>query len=302
MSSSLPEQFAVRAATAADADAVAELARASEVAFRGESALDVGDVRERWRDSDDAWVVSEDDRVVAAATLFPHGAVPSVWADVHPDFVGRGLGSALLDLTENRARERGATAIRNDVFADDVLARRLLEARAYHEIRRFFEMRIEFGDQPPPSPEWPAGLRVEQFRTEDAEAFHGALTEAFEEEFSFVAMPFEEWRRVRIEADDFDARVWSVVRDGDDIAAVARCDPHRYGGGWVGAIGVRKPWRRRGVGLALLLHTFGVFHARGARSVGLGVDTQNPTGATRLYERAGMAVQLESIVFEKELA
>jgi hypothetical protein len=33
----------------------------------------------------------------------------------------------------------------------------------------------------------------------------------------------------------------------------------------------------------------------------LGVDAQNPTGATRLYERAGLRVIKEDIVYEKEL-
>jgi hypothetical protein len=36
--------------------------------------------------------------------------------------------------------------------------------------------------------------------------------------------------------------------------------------------------------------------------VGLGVDARNPTGATRLYERAGMHVTYEAIAFKKELA
>lgn len=76
-----------------------------------------------------------------------------------------------------------------------------------------------------------------------------------------------------------------------DAAAVAE----------VGALGVRKPWRRRGVGLALLHHVIRVFHARGERSVGLGVDSENPAGATRLYERAGMHGESESVTFEKSL-
>jgi ribosomal protein S18 acetylase RimI-like enzyme len=70
----------------------------------------------------------------------------------------------------------------------------------------------------------------------------------------------------------------------------------------VGAIGVRKQWRRRGLGLALLLHAFGEFYRRGQPRIGLGVDAQNPTGATRLYERAGMHVAYEAIAFEKALA
>ena len=92
------------------------------------------------------------------------------------------------------------------------------------------------------------------------------------------------------------------MRDGDEIAAALRGEPDRGGAGWVGAIGVRKPWRKRGLGLALLLHAFGEFYRRGQPRIGLGVDAQNPTGATRLYERAGMRVAYEAVAFEKALA
>jgi mycothiol synthase len=227
--------------------------------------------------------------------------VPNVWGDVHPDLQGRGLGSALLELAEARARELGAGAIRNDVFARDQTAGALLESRGYRPVRRYYEMRIELGDEPPPEPEWPEGLAVAPFRDGDGPAFHAALGESFEEEWGHAPLEYEEWRRARIDADDFDPDVWAIVRDGDDVAAVVRCDVFRYGGGWVAALGVRKPWRRRGVGLALLQHVFRVFHSRGERSVGLGVDSENPTGATRLYERAGMHVETESVTFEKSL-
>ena len=95
--------------------------------------------------------------------------------------------------------------------------------------------------------------------------------------------------------------LWFIARDGDEIAGVARCEANRDGGGWIGAIGVRKAWRRRGVGLALLRHAFREFHLRGDPHVGLGVDAENPTGATRLYERAGMRVMNELVLYEKEL-
>jgi mycothiol synthase len=67
-------------------------------------------------------------------------------------------------------------------------------------------------------------------------------------------------------------------------------------------LGVRRPWRRRGLGLALLRETFGLFYDRGEGRVGLGVDAENPSGATRLYERAGMHVEAEHQTWEKELA
>jgi ribosomal protein S18 acetylase RimI-like enzyme len=71
--------------------------------------------------------------------------------------------------------------------------------------------------------------------------------------------------------------------------------------GWIASIGVRDAWRKRGLGLALLLHAFGELYRRGQRRIGLGVDAHNPTGATRLYERAGMKVAWSAAIFEKEL-
>ena len=60
-----------------------------------------------------------------------------------------------------------------------------------------------------------------------------------------------------------DPSLWFIVREGDEIAAVLRGEPNRFDAGWVGAIGVRKPWRKRGLGLALLHHAFGEFYRRG---------------------------------------
>jgi ribosomal protein S18 acetylase RimI-like enzyme len=99
-------------------------------------------------------------------------------------------------------------------------------------------------------------------------------------------MPVEEWEKRRLDAPDTDLSLWFVARDG---------------GGWIGAVGVVEGWRRRGIGRALLLHAFGEFHRRGAPHAGLGVDVDNPTGATRLYEGVGMRVVREDVVYEKEL-
>jgi ribosomal protein S18 acetylase RimI-like enzyme len=71
--------------------------------------------------------------------------------------------------------------------------------------------------------------------------------------------------------------------------------------GWVGTLGVRRPWRKKGLGSALLQYSFSEFHRRGKTTIGLGVDASNPTGATRLYQRAGMYVASEFITYEKEL-
>jgi mycothiol synthase len=305
MSSSLPDGFDVRFARVADAAAVAELVRASEHAVLGVTVVSEGDIRDWWRitnPAENVWLIHGDGRLAAAATLWPRGDAPNVWGDVHPDVIGRGLGSALLELAETRASDLGAAAIRNDVFARDEAATALLESRGYGPVRRHYGMRVELGAEAPPEPEWADGLTVAPFRDGDGPAFHQTLTEAFNDEWGSAPMEYDEWRRARIEADDVDLGIWSLVRDGDEVVAVVRCDVFRYGGGWVAGLGVREAWRRRGIGLALLQHTFRVFHARGERSVGLGVDSENPTGATRLYERAGMHVEDETVTFEKSLA
>jgi ribosomal protein S18 acetylase RimI-like enzyme len=66
-------------------------------------------------------------------------------------------------------------------------------------------------------------------------------------------------------------------------------------------LGVRRPWRRRGLGRALLLHAFGEFRRRGFSRSALGVDAESLTGANRLYERAGMHVAARFDIYEKVL-
>ena len=85
------------------------------------------------------------------------------------------------------------------------------------------------------------------------------------------------------------------------MVAVVRNEANRNGGGYVAAIGVRRPWRGKGYAKALLLHTFREFYDRGIKRVTLGVDAESPTGATHLYERVGMHVEQENLVFEKAL-
>jgi ribosomal protein S18 acetylase RimI-like enzyme len=65
---------------------------------------------------------------------------------------------------------------------------------------------------------------------------------------------------------------------------------------------VRPPWRRRGLGRALLLSSFEEFRRRGSSRVGLGVDTENATGAVRMYEEAGMRAVRRNDSYELKLS
>lgn len=288
-----------------DAPAINELVVAADEAVQGWSDRSEGDLLDWWRMVDidhDSWVLEDGDGSIAAyAVVFPHGEVVDLDGFVHPGWKGSGLGSWLIAAAEERARELGLAKVHGWSLSQDQDARRLFEGRGYREVRRFFQMLIEL-DSPPSPAKWPEGIHVETFRIEDARAFHDALAEAFADEWSFVAMPFERWFELRVKAPDFDPTLWFVVCEGDEIVAVLRGEPERSGAGYVAALGVRKRWRKRGIGLALLQHAFAEFYRRGQPCIALGVDAENPTGATRLYERAGMHIAYEVANYGKELA
>ena len=148
-------------------------------------------------------------------------------------------------------------------------------------------MAIELEVAPAVTP-LPDGLTLESFRTEDALAFYETLDAAFQDHWEHHSIGFERWWEEKRGASDFDPTLWFLVRDGDDVAAVIRNDPERNGGGYVGAIGVARAWRGKGLGRVLLQRTFAEFFSRGVSRVTLGVDAENPTGATQLYESVGM--------------
>jgi mycothiol synthase len=252
--------------------------------------------------ANDSWMFEDDGEVVALGWVENHENTGVAIGIVHRERRGRGLGSQLVDRSEDRLRALGVGRIHAVSLAPDVAVEPLLTNRGYREVRRFWEMTIALGDDPPPDPRLPAGFRIESFSAEQAREFHGALEEAFAEHWEFQPTPFETWWERQVAKPDHDPSVWFLVRTDQNVVAATRNDPERSGGGWIGAIGVRSAWRGRGLAKALLLHSFGEFHRRGQRRVGLGVDAENATGATKLYESVGMVVDSEQVVWEKELA
>ena len=304
MSSFPPDGLSVRCANLDDVEEAAAIVRAEEVALRGKSNFGRADMLDFFRASnlDDAsWVVERDQKPVGFAACIERDAESMCWISVHPDASGRGLSSWLVARGEERALVVSSRTLRLGALAENAAAERLFAAQGYREARHYFTMRINL-DHELELPVWPDGIGVATFRPEDARAVHAALNEAFAEEWGWHSAPFEEWREHRLEAPHTDVTLWFIAWEGDEVAGVARCEDNRDGGGWVGAIGVRKPWRGRGVGRALLLHAFAEFGRRGDPHVGLGVDAENPTGATRLYESVGMRMIKEDVIFEKELA
>ena len=290
--------------SAADAAGVTELVLAVESKLYGQTAFAQADLEDEWLELDlqDVHVVRDDDRIVGyAVALHEEGDLWRVEGYVHPDVLGRGIGKLIATGLEQHAARRGAGRVQNHVLEADSAGRELLESVGYTDVRVFREMRIDL-EGPPPAPKWPDGLHAVPFDPErDAREFHAAIEEAFADAWGHTRRDFESWSKLTIGSERFDPSLWCVVRAGDEIAAGTICAGDTYGGGFVHVLFTRRPWRKRGVGTALLRDAFARFWERGERSVGLGVDAASETGAFRLYERAGMNPALGWVAYEKEL-
>ena len=291
-------------AVAADAAAVTEVVMALESWLYGQTSFSQADLEDEWSDLDleqNARVVRDGDRIVGYGAVHKLGELWRAEGFVHPDAFGRGVGKVIATALEEHAAGCGARRIQNNVFEVDSAARALLGSLGYGVVRVFREMRIML-EAPPPAPEWPGGLRVVAFDPEhDALEFHAAQQEAFADHWDHTPRDFESWSKSHVGSERFDPTLWCVVRAGDEIAAGTICTGDTYGGGFVHELFTRRPWRKQGVGLALLRDSFRRFWERGERSIGLGVDAASETGAFRLYERAGMAPALGWVMYEKEL-
>lgn len=175
-------------------------------------------------------------------------------------------------------------------------------------VRHYWRMVIDL-DSSPITPVWPEGIQVVTYaEAGDLMAVFRAIHDAFRDHWGFVEQPeeeefkhFQHW----VETDEeFDPTLWFLAMDGDEISGASLCRASSYDDpdmGWVSNLGVRRAWRRQGLALALLHHSFAVLQQHGRLRVGLGVDAANLTGATKLYEKAGMHVARQSDAYEKVL-
>ena len=303
--------MSVRRPAPDDARPVLALLRSVDTAVAGDSDWTLSDVEGEWAQLDlsrDVWLVDLDGELAGYASFRARGGRLSSEGYVRPDVRGRGVGSRLLELIEDRAREEERSVqagervyLQNATTNLDPATERFYRARGFEQVRGFWGMTIDL-DEEPTVPEIP-GITIRLYdHPREARAFHAAHQDGFASHWEFRPMPWEEWQEKRLGRESFDQKLWWVAADGGEIAGTSICElKSNPGQGWVGALAVRPRYRRRGIAEALLKTAFAEFFRRGERRVGLGVDADSPTGATRLYERAGMRVLWRAVVWEKEL-
>jgi ribosomal protein S18 acetylase RimI-like enzyme len=145
------------------------------------------------------------------------------------------------------------------------------------------------------------GIRLRTFAYgRDDRAIHAAVQESFADHWGFVQRGFDEWAAHRFHESAFNPDLWFVAEEGSEVSGFLM-GVEEEGKMWVGMLGVRPSWRKRGIGEALLRYAFVEFRRRGYQEVGLSVDAGNETGATALYERVGMRATRRFDVYEKRL-
>ena len=299
----------VRRPTESDFGAVLTLLREADEAILTESDWTPETLREYWDEFDiskDAWLVELDERL-AGYVDFEVREGGRLMGDgyVHPAVRNRGVGSELLRLTEERAQEElaridGPVVLQNATLLGDACTPNLYARRGYEPVRTFWRMVVDLDEAP--EPRVPDGIEIRLIRPGEERAVHETIEDSFADHWGHVRRPYDEFAKRTFDRPAHDPTLYWVAHEGDELVAASLCDWKREGDwGWVNLLGVRPPWRRRGIAEALLRTAFAEFLRRGERRVALGVDAEGTTGAARLYERVGMRVFSRAVVYEKVL-
>ncbi|MCP4540752.1 MAG: GNAT family N-acetyltransferase [Chloroflexi bacterium] len=320
---SLLSENSSRPAAMDDLKAVATLYNACSTEQVGRALWDETEIRSDWKvpdfdfDTDTRVVLAPNGELAGYASIWDRAPHVRSFADVyvHPAHTGRSIGTFLEQWADERAchtisqaPEGVRVVLQQRAFSSNVAAQALLRQRGYRLVRHFLSMAIEM-DAPPPEPVVREGITIRHLRRDrEARALVCARRDAFKDHWGHVEQPFEEeyaqWVTWMDDDPAFDESLWFVAMDGEEIAGFSLCYDITGEGpdvGTVASLGIRRPWRRQGIALALLGHSFAEMYRRGRTTVTLGVDASSLTGATRLYEKVGMRVRHQSDRFEKEL-
>ena len=320
----LPNGFTNRPATFDDIPIVVDML--NQTAISNQESFFVEDMQTEW--STPGFDVANSVRLVICAEGQLVGYIevwdidepplrPTIWGRVHPDFRCLGIGRFLMTWAENRAQQAVSRCLDGvqvvyQCGCDEHHAgtQKLFDVMGLQYIRDSWDMEITLKEEPlPVTP--PNGFIIRDYRhPEEFRDIVLANEEAFEDHHGYVKkspeQQLEQWHHLISTDPYFDPSVWFVAEhiDSGEIAGVSICrtrawtDPSKA---YLGSLSVRRPFRRKGLAKALLIHTFRAFWLQGSTTISLSVDADNLTGVTQLYEQAGMQVTRRLKMYEKEL-
>lgn len=316
MYSNLPQGFTVKSPRPDEIQRVYEFVKMCEIAQDGQPDIYLADVEEKWQQPDfnlatDTVMVLNSDGHIAGYGFVRELTRPTITMVLYtgPDYYDQGISSFLLDLLEKRMSQEinqfdptWQISFSNWTSSKNQVNRRLLEGRGYRQVREFWQMEIKLAE-PPADVVWPQGITVRTLIPgQDDRATYEAYEATFGDHWGHIPISFEEYAQRRFTSKNFDPSLWFLAIDASTGAVAGySCCSIDENFGWINNLGVKRAYRRTGLGLALLHHSFQKLYERGRPVVRLMVDGQSLTGATRLYIGAGMQLVLSFTRFEKEI-
>lgn len=260
-----------------------------------------------------------DDRVVAYSRVewfqqeAPNDLIYSHFVHIHPEWRNKGVEKALFHWCENRLRTISKAHPKGpqrffQTYSSELKAsyNTILESLDYTPVRYFIEMSRPLEDLPQAN--LPEDKEVRPVFEEDIRKIWDASIEAFRDHWGFVE-PTEEAFTGYKASKYFQPELWQVAWHGDQVVgSVLNYIDHDYNEkykkkrGWTEQIATHREWRRRGIAGALIVRSMHMHKAQGMTEVALGVDTSNPTGALKLYQRLGYQKENTMMTYRKVMA
>ena len=300
----LPAGYTARPATHDDVPGLFALICEVDVEEYGAPDYDESDLRDDFaRDrldlARDTWVVVAADGSFAGFGIAwdkrPHSLVMGETA-VRPD--GPDLYPWLVGAISRRAAEHAAVSGRAvaHLFNSEPNARRAaaITAAGYEHVRVFRRMEVALDAAPPA----PAADVVRLVTPDDIRTVWEVQQESFADHYDFVPMPYDAWHRQFVATESYRPDLWWLAEEEGRVTGVLLAQAFD-GMGWVKTVGVLPSARGRGIATALLRTAFGRFRDVGFPRAGLGVDSDNATGAMALYERLGMTATRRYDLYER---
>jgi mycothiol synthase len=236
-----------------------------------------------------------------------------VLAFVDPTVAGNDVFMAMVDALETRLRAIAAEHPPGEklfeTFGGDSAPEReaLLLGLGYEPVRHGYAMLRPTVDDLPDAP-LPEGLEIREVLPEHLPAIWAADQEAFSDHWGFAPATDGDYERFATDPVMSDRSLWRIAWDGDEVAGQVRAyindeENEQLGRkrGYTEFISVRRPWRRRGLARALIAASFPLLRGRGMTEVGIGVDTENVSGALRVYEKCGFRPISRSTTYRRPL-